>query len=464
MFTITRLLINIRVVIDSFLLVLIFLITQVYLQGRNIYLSDVLIFLAETGCWFFAARSLKLYQDFRIKPFSVEWVIFLKALGLFTLLFSSIFYVFFHQEFFPRKHFLVQLTAIFFFLPVARLFIRISFKKFSSSKTISRKVLIVGAGTTGINFYEQYVKNEYYGYKLTGFLDDEKQPSLNGHYLGKTSDLDRIIDKYDFDDIVVTLPATKEAQIGNVISTGEKQGKRIRIIPNYQCFADNKLQVDSIGSLSIITLRSLPLDILDNKVYKRIFDIVFSFFIITFLLSWLIPVVGMIIKLTSKGPVFFKQVRWGLNNKTIVCYKFRTMVANCKNVDDRGNYLQASKNDIRITKVGNFLRKTNLDELPQFLNVLLGSMSVVGPRPHPVPLNLESKNHVENYMMRHWIKPGITGWAQVHGYRGETKVPFLMKKRVEHDIWYIENWSFWIDLQIILQTVVNMVKGDQNAY
>ena len=140
------------------------------------------------------------------------------------------------------------------------------------------------------------------------------------------------------------------------------------------------------------------------------------------------------------------------------------MVVDSKDVDESGKYVQASKNDPRVTTIGTFIRKTNLDELPQFFNVLFGSMSIVGPRPHPVPLNVESKDNVEKYMMRHWVKPGITGWAQVNGYRGETRKPHLMKKRVEFDMWYIENWTFWLDLQIILQTLVNMVKGEKNAF
>ena len=140
------------------------------------------------------------------------------------------------------------------------------------------------------------------------------------------------------------------------------------------------------------------------------------------------------------------------------------MVVSSKDVDENGRYQQATKKDPRITKIGSLLRKTNLDELPQFFNVFLGSMSVVGPRPHPVPLNIQSKDEIQNYMMRHWAKPGITGWAQVNGYRGETRQSYLMKKRVEFDVWYLENWTFWLDVQIIMQTLVNMVKGEKNAF
>ncbi|HYK57678.1 MAG TPA: undecaprenyl-phosphate glucose phosphotransferase, partial [Flavisolibacter sp.] len=341
---------------------------------------------------------------------------------------------------------------------------RLALKKINNSNNLARKVLIVGAGEEGMDFYRQYVKNKHFGYQLTGFVDDEKNVSLNGHYLGKTTDLDRVIAGHELDDIIVTLPITSKGQIENIISVGERQGKRVRIIPNYGNFGEGKLQVDRLGNMSMITLRSLPLDIVDNKIYKRTFDMVFSLLVIVFLLSWVIPIISVLIKLGSKGPVFFKQERWGLNNKPITCYKFRSMVTDSRDVDERGAYQQAQRNDPRITPFGKFLRKTNLDELPQFFNVLAGSMSVVGPRPHPVPLNIESKDNVEKYMMRHWVKPGITGWAQVSGYRGETREPQLMKKRVEHDVWYIENWSLWLDLQIIVQTVTNMIKGEKNAF
>jgi putative colanic acid biosynthesis UDP-glucose lipid carrier transferase len=238
----------------------------------------------------------------------------------------------------------------------------------------------------------------------------------------------------------------------------------IRVIPDFNRFGSRRLQINQIGTLPIISLRSLPLEKLDLRFIKRSFDIVFSLLIILTVFSWLFPIVALLIKLESKGPVFFVQDRWGLNNKLIRCFKFRTMLVSSKDVDENGQYLQAKKNDPRITKIGAFLRRTNIDELPQFFNVLFGSMSIVGPRPHPVPLNIQSKQQVDNYLLRHWVKPGITGWAQVNGYRGETAKPYLMQKRVEFDVWYIENWTFWLDQQIILQTIVNMVKGEKNAY
>lgn len=413
--------------------------------------------------WLFTARAFGLYNDLRMKPISIEWVMFLKAFGIFTLVKSFIFFQLLSDFSFEKYPFFLNSVLIFLLLPAQKLFIRILFKKLRNSHNYSRKVLIVGAGENGINFYENWVNKEF-GYQLTGFLDDERQPELNGNYLGKTSDIESVIANYELDDIVVTLPITREKEIERIVAVGEREGKRVRIVADYHRFGNGKMHVDSMGNLSVITLRSLPLDSLDNKIYKRLFDIVFSLLGIIFLLSWLLPVISAIIKLTSKGSVFFKQDRWGLNNKTIACLKFRTMVTGCGDVDENGIYQQAQKNDPRVTAIGRFLRKTNLDELPQLFNVLVGSMSLVGPRPHPVPLNITSKDSVEKYLMRHWVKPGITGWAQVHGYRGETRDKFLMKKRVKYDLWYIEHWTFWLDLQIIVQTLVNMIKGEKNAY
>jgi putative colanic acid biosynthesis UDP-glucose lipid carrier transferase len=455
-----------KILADLLVLTLILVIVQSSLTEITSTFSrtDLTILFICLSCWLFSGRMLGLYSDFRMKPFSIEWVVFLKSLVLYTLLVSFTFAQFFNQFHFSRQKLLLHGSLIFILLPIQKLLIRIAAKKIRNSNNVARKVLIVGAGDTGIDFYQQYVQNEDFGYQLTGFIDDKKNPSLNGHYLGKTSDIEKVIARHDLDDIVVTLSSTDEAQIEKIVSVGEKEGKRVRIIPNYQRFSDGKLHIDKLGSLSIITLRSLPLDLVDNRIYKRIFDIVFSLLIIVFVLSWLIPIISLLIKIGSKGPVFFKQERWGLNNKPITCYKFRSMIDTSKDVDENGNYQQAQKNDPRITSIGRFLRKTNLDELPQFFNVFLGSMSVVGPRPHPVPLNVASKDSIENYLMRHWVKPGISGWAQVNGFRGETREPSLMKKRVEHDLWYIENWTYWLDLQIIVQTMVNMVKGEKNAF
>jgi putative colanic acid biosynthesis UDP-glucose lipid carrier transferase len=452
---------------DTLFLSLIILVLQAeFLPQHSGFSSYKMLFLlVGLTSWFFSGRTIGLYKDYRAISFSFEWTVFLKTLIIYTLVNSFLFSQVFKEYPLSLKQILFQSALIFILFPVQKLIVRIIFKRLRNSKQMRRRVLIVGAGDSGINFYQQYVKDSHYGYALTGFVDDTSNPIINGHYLGKTSEIDKVIATHELDDIVVAMPINDESQLEMIVSAGERQGKRVKIIPHYQRFTNGKIHVGTLGgSLPIITLRSLPLDVVDNKIYKRMFDIIFSVFVITLIMSWLIPILSIIIKLTSKGPVFFKQERWGLNNKPIMCYKFRSMVVASKDVDSGGNYQQAKKHDPRVTKIGAFLRKTSLDELPQFFNVLMGSMSVVGPRPHPVPLNMVSKDSVQNYMMRHWVKPGITGWAQTNGYRGETRKPYLMQKRVEFDVWYMENWTFWLDLQIILQTLVNMVKTEKNAY
>jgi putative colanic acid biosynthesis UDP-glucose lipid carrier transferase len=456
-----------KITADLLLLVLITLIVSVRFRPSETDLfssANLVIMFSSLVCWFISARAMGLYKDFRAISFSFEWIVFLKTLIIYSLLNSFIFSQVLKEYRFELSQLIFECALMFVILPVQKLIIRVIFKRIRNSKQIRRKVLIVGAGDSGINFYQHYVKDNHYGFSLTGFVDDNVNLSVNGHYLGKTSDIDKVIATHELDDIIVAMPINDESQLEMIISAGEREGKRVKIIPHYQRFSAGKIHVGTLGTLPIITLRSLPLDVTDNKIYKRVFDAIFSFVVIVSLFSWLMPIIALVIKLTSRGPVFFKQERWGLNNKPIICFKFRTMVVSSKDVDENGTYQQAQKDDPRVTKIGAFLRKTSLDELPQFFNVLLGSMSVVGPRPHPVPLNIQSKDSVENYMMRHWVKPGITGWAQVNGYRGETRRPYLMQKRVEFDVWYMENWTFWLDLQIILQTLVNMVKKEKNAY
>jgi putative colanic acid biosynthesis UDP-glucose lipid carrier transferase len=211
--------------------------------------------------------------------------------------------------------------------------------------------------------------------------------------------------------------------------------------------------------ISVINLNILPLDKWENKLLKNIFDVLFSILFFATIGFWLLPIIWILVRITSKGPVIYKQERWGLNNKPIICYKFRTMYIN----DMQDSFNQTSRHDPRITPLGNILRKFSLDELPQFWNVLKGEMSVVGPRPHPTPMNIASMETVNNYLKRHIVKPGISGWAQINGSRGEVRTHQEMEQRVNFDLYYIHRWSFTLDLQIILQTIIKMLR-DQGAY
>jgi exopolysaccharide biosynthesis polyprenyl glycosylphosphotransferase len=230
-------------------------------------------------------------------------------------------------------------------------------------------------------------------------------------------------------------------------------------VPDVKGLAGKDVKMELYNYIPVLTPRQEPLENKSNELVKRLFDLVFASLVTVFLLSWLIPIIAIIIKLESKGPVFFKQLRSGKDNKAFFCYKFRSMAVNVDS-DSR----QATKGDIRITKVGAFLRKTSIDELPQFFNVLKGEMSIVGPRPHMLKHTENYSQLIDNYMVRQFLTPGITGWAQVNGYRGETKELTAMSNRVNADIWYLENWSFILDIRIVFLTVWQSVRGNKNAY
>ena len=234
---------------------------------------------------------------------------------------------------------------------------------------------------------------------------------------------------------------------------------RFRLVADFYQFVDRPLHVEILHDLPLLYVRKEPLEDVINRIIKRTFDIAVSFLVIVFILSWMVPLLGLLIKLESKGPIIFVQLRSGKDNRPFRCYKFRSMGAN-----NTTEATQATKNDLRVTRIGRILRKTSLDEFPQFLNVLIGNMSVVGPRPHMLKHTEEFSTLTDDYMIRQFLKPGITGWAQVNGFRGEIKELAHIKKRVEHDLWYLENWSLWLDLRIIFLTVYNAVKGEENAY
>jgi len=325
--------------------------------------------------------------------------------------------------------------------------------------------LIVGAGEVGEKFYSSITNNSHFGYFLLGFIDDNEKLTLNGNYLGKIDALQNILCSNKVDDVIIALPNYAEHKIEEIINVCEKHTTHVKIIPDYFKFVTgSKYSISMFDNLPIISLREDRINELHWRILKRLFDILFSLLIILVLLSWLLPLIICLIKLSSKGPVFFKQERWGRGNKRFFIWKFRTMDFSSTDINEKGEYIHAIKNDPRIYLIGSILRKTNLDEIPQFWNVLKGQMSIVGPRPHPTPLNIESKDKIKQYMLRHLVKPGITGWAQIHGLRGNAKEVEIMQRRVFFDIWYIENWSFILDIQIIINTIWRTLTGDAHAY
>lgn len=404
-----------------------------------------------------------LYDEFRARDYSFELIavfknVLIQVIGCILVLFIV------KDTSLSRSFVLIYAAGLILALPIEGYALRKLLYFLRKRGRNLRHLLLVGAGEVGMSFYSTIVTNPHFGYRLVGFLDDQPKDTLNGQYLGPVHGLERVLAEKPVDDVVVALPTYATDRIDEIIKACSNYTTRVRIIPDYFRFVSDKFEISMFDRFPVISVRNIKLDEFHWYIVKRIFDGLFALIVLTAVLIWMVPMIALLIKLTSRGPVFFKQERWGRNNKKIICHKFRSMVVSSRDTDETGKYQQATKDDPRITPIGRFLRKTNLDEIPQFWNVLMGQMSVVGPRPHPTPLNLESKDLIDNYMLRHLVKPGITGWAQVNGYRGETRDPELMQKRVDHDLWYIENWSFWLDIQIILLTIWQMIRFRTNAF
>jgi Undecaprenyl-phosphate glucose phosphotransferase len=309
-----------------------------------------------------------------------------------------------------------------------------------------------------MDLYAYLAANPQLGYQVEGIFDDNSITNLaNIKLLGKVKDAMNYVAANSITEVFCTLPSAEKEKINRLMQQADQQMVRFRLVPDIKGLADKNAKL--YDYIPVITARQEPLENKANEMTKRVFDLLFASFVMVFLLSWLIPIIAVIIKLESKGPVFFKQLRSGKDNKAFFCYKFRSMTVNADS-DNR----QASKGDMRITKVGAFLRKTSIDELPQFFNVLKGEMSIVGPRPHMLKHTEDYSQLIDNYMVRQFLTPGITGWAQVNGYRGETKELAAMSNRVNADIWYLENWSFLLDIRIVFLTVWQSVRGHENAF
>jgi putative colanic acid biosynthesis UDP-glucose lipid carrier transferase len=416
------------------------------------------------GFWYVLSQFTKLYASRRSNKFSEEIIFIIYQTILFGILISSLLFFLNITPPYTREFIGNFIGLTFGIATLSKYLLRKSVHAALHHGNMYDNILLVGSTPSAVNYYETINKYYYYGYKCVGVID-QKPTHVNGSkYLGKIDTLDQVLKTQTIDEVVIGLPNTEYANIQRCIEVCDYHKTKVRILPDLQQYASAAIAVDNVGLVPTISVLELPLDQWQNRLIKRGFDIVFSLLVFLTVGIVLFPIIALLIKLTSKGSIFFKQERWGLNNEKIICYKFRTMVMESRDTDENGKYNQAQKNDPRVTWVGKILRQTNLDELPQFLNVLLGNMSVVGPRPHPTPLNIESMHTVENYMLRHIVLPGISGWAQVNGCRGETKTPGDMQRRVNLDLYYIHRWTFWLDCQIILQTIINILRGDQNAY
>lgn len=352
-------------------------------------------------------------------------------------------------------------TAFLALLVLYRLIFRHFVKIYRRKGGNRRTVALVGDGSNMVELYEEMTADPTSGFKVVGYFAEH--PSDNYpkecRYLGTPQEVIPYLKKSKAEHLYCGLTSSHSKEILPIISYCENNLIHFYSVPNVRNYLKRRMHLELIGSVPVLDIRQEPLAQPENRLAKRLFDIVFSLLFLCTIFPIIFIIIGLAIKITSRGPIFFKQKRSGEENKEFWCYKFRSM-----RVNKDSDKVQATLNDPRKTRLGNFMRKTSIDELPQFINVLLGDMSVVGPRPHMLKHTEEYSKLIDKYMVRHLVKPGITGWAQVTGFRGETKELWQMEGRVERDIWYLEHWTFMLDLYIIYKTVKNAVKGEKEAY
>ena len=376
----------------------------------------------------------------------------LKSLFLFSGFVSILNLLFYRMEFFLIT-IIIAATLFYFLMLLYRLTVDTILEKYRATGGNILRCLIIGNNNQVSQLYDEILKFPELGYRADGVYTYNSKSKLNSvPYLGKFNDLDEIaIKKYDrifFSQKIK--PKTQE----KIIEIADKLNIKISTIPDLAFYDYKNFFISKISTVPYISINKLPLDNLFNVFCKRLFDIVFSSLVIVFILSWMIPIFGLFIKISSKGPVLFIQKREGIKGNYFDCFKFRSMILN--SVSDTK---MADDNDNRLTNFGKFLRLSTLDEMPQFINVFLGDMSIVGPRPHPINLNKQYSKKIINFNKRHRFKPGITGLAQSKGYSGYIKSAHDMNERVRIDVFYFKNWSLFLDFKIVFKTAIILFNG-----
>lgn len=417
------------------------------------------LWFLSNGIWLAASWGTSIYQDgyiYDFEKFSRRTVsAFLYFLGI------ELLYLFFNKEADISRLFLISILSSFGISLLVNRFLHLALHHFFQSKAnIVRKVMIIGYNERAKKLAE-YLEQEPIKTEIVGFCEEDENVTELSTYpiIGRINNAIEASKKYEVTEIFSTIAPEQQLGIYKLMNEADQACIRFKIIPDLGHFIRKPVHIDYLNDIPVLSLRKEPLDDVGNRIRKRLYDIVVSSLAIIFVLSWLVPIVGLLIWLNSRGPIFFVQERSGKNGKSFNCIKFRSM-----KVNKDANQKQATKGDARVTKLGSFLRKSSIDELPQFFNVFTGDMSVVGPRPHMLKHTDDYSKIINHYMIRHFLKPGITGWAQIHGYRGEVKHIEDINNRIEYDLWYLENWSLWLDTRIILMTAFNMAKGEKNAY
>ena len=397
-------------------------------------------------------KPYNIYRTTRVAKIVRRYISFV----LLHLLIISSIWVVFQAYFFSRVQLFATYAMFFFLLLAWKIIFAYVLRMYRKKGFNFRRVVVVGHGDIAVELLKFFKIHPEFGFKFMGFFDNKRSGE---NILGKFQDVQQFAKENDIDEIYCCLPYVRYSEIKKIVDFGHENLIKVKLISDFRGFSLNGLELQRYDSIPVLNVTSTPLEEVKNKFVKRTFDVLFSSLVIILFLSWMVPLIALLVAVTSRGPIFFRQKRTGLNNESFWCYKFRSMYVN-SDADQK----QASKNDDRITWIGRILRKTSLDELPQFFNVLVGDMSVVGPRPHMLKHTEEYSKVIEKFMSRHFVKPGITGLAQAKGYRGETHSLVLMKNRVTFDKFYVANWSLVLDVKIILLTVLSMIKKNENAF
>ncbi|HEX2847988.1 MAG TPA: undecaprenyl-phosphate glucose phosphotransferase [Chitinophagaceae bacterium] len=412
--------------------------------------------------WLVTVILFRMYHDETVRKIERLMRSTWKSVVMLMLLFSL--YLFLTKNYALSRQFILFLFAS---LSVGFFVSRFIITVLENSKMQGRSryrvsVAVMGFNDTGIKLAEYFGRHAS-EFRFEGILDEGDKTTFINKNSQQLHDVIRkgvrLAALRSIDEVYASVPPAYLVTAHTLVEEAEKQCVKLKVVPDLNSVIAAHFQIRYMNDFPVLSLRQEPLENLHNRFKKRLFDIVFSSLVIILILSWLYPIIALLIKLQSPGPVLFKQKRSGRNNKPFTCYKFRSM-----RVNKDSEKVQATKNDSRITPIGSFLRRSSLDELPQFFNVLKGEMSVVGPRPHMLAHTEQYRTIIDQFMVRHFLKPGITGWAQVSGFRGETKEVEQMEKRIQKDIWYLENWSLMLDIRIIYLTLYQVIRGDEKAY
>lgn len=405
--------------------------------------------------WLLTTYGLNFYPTARRDGFLTNIKNFITLFTIYGLAYFSSF-IFFGAHYYKTTYLILVYIQICTLLTIFRVIFYWGRNLYRKRRNKNTKVVVIGKDKN-LQKLKRIFDNPEYGYSYVGYFDNSK--TNNQNCLGDIKSSFHYIFENNIEEVYCMASKLTKVEIQDLIKIADNSLKRIKIIPDHKELFSNTMSIELYGAVPILNLRTSPLDLNYSNLIKRIFDIAFSSIAILFILSWLTPIVYILMKIDSKGPLFFKQKRHGVNRQIFWCYKFRSMTKS-----ETSDTQMASKNDVRVTRLGKILRKTSIDELPQFFNVLMGNMSVVGPRPHMVVHTQEYESSIDKYLVRHFIKPGITGLAQIQGCRGEIIEKADIINRVRYDIFYMEKWSLGLDAKIIFMTVYNAIKGEARAY